>query len=200
MTRDLHEKLGSVTPENLFAKLDPPALKGAGTIAHGVAAAEFKRGSLLEKGSDGKLYLYGTNAAGEVTEDFNGDGTATTFTLQADPLPAAVKGAKVGTTDATVSSYNAQTGVVTLSSAPAAGTKNVHITYEKAGANSPDCVLAEDVAVGTTDDENVLVYIAGCFNEDALILAEDASISAADKDTLRMKGILLGTSQSENVL
>lgn len=199
MTRDLHEKLGTVTPENLFAKLDPPALKGAGTIAHGVAAAEFKRGSLLEKGSDGKLYLYGTNAAGEVTEDFNGDGTATTFTLQADPLPAAVKGAKVGTTDATVSSYNAQTGVVTLSSAPASGTKNVHITYEKAGANAPDCVLAEDVAVGTTYDENVLVYIAGCFNEDALILAEDASISNADKDTLRMKGILLGASQSENV-
>ena len=200
MTRDLHEKLGSVTPENLIAKLDPPALKGAGTIAHGVAAAEFKRGSLMEKGSDGKLYLYGTNAAGEVTEDFNGDGTATTFTLQADPLPAAVKGAKVGTTDATVSSYNAQTGVVTLSSAPAAGTKNVHITYEKAGANAPDCILAEDVAVGTTDDENVLVYIAGCFNEDALIITEGKTISAADKDTLRMKGILLGTSQSENVL
>lgn len=199
MTRDLHEKLGSVTPENLFAGLEPRALTGAGTIAHGGAAAEFKRGSLMEKGTDGKLYLFGTNAAGEVTEDFNGDGTATTFTLSASPLPAAVKGAKVGTTDATVSSYNAQTGVVTLSSAPAAGTKNVHITYDKAGVNSPDCVLAEDITVGTTNDENALVYIGGCFNEDELILAENASISEADRDVLRMKGIILKGSQTENV-
>ena len=32
MTRDLHEKLGAVTPENLIAQLDPPALKRAGAV------------------------------------------------------------------------------------------------------------------------------------------------------------------------
>lgn len=199
MTRDLHAKIGSVTPENLFAGLEPSALKGAGVIAHGGAEKTYLRGSLMEKGADGKLYLMGTNAAGDVTEDFNGDGTATTFTLAASPLPAAIKGAKVGTANAIVSAYNAQTGVVTLSAAPAAGTKNVHITYEKAGANSPDCVLAEDMVVGTTTDENALVYIAGNFNGDELIVAEGYSLTEADKDQLRMKGILIGASQSENV-
>ena len=61
MTRDLHEKLGAVTPENLFARLDPPALTGKGVIAHGAAAAEFKRGSLMAKGADGKLILIGSD-------------------------------------------------------------------------------------------------------------------------------------------
>ena len=196
MTRDLHEKIGAVTVENLFAGLEPKPQIKPGVLAHGVAEATFKRGSLLEKGADGKLYLMGTNSAGEATEDFNGDGTATTFTLAASPLPAAVKGAKVGDSDATVSAYNAQTGVVTLSAAPTSGTKNVHITYEKAGTNSPDCVLADDTVVGTTSDENVLVYISGHFNVSALKMAEDYTITEADKDELRKKGILLGNSQN----
>lgn len=195
MTRDLHEKLGSVSYEKLFAGLQPPAIVKSGTIAHGAEKATYARGTLLEKGADGKLYLMGTNAGGSVTEDFNGDGTATTFTLAASPLPAAVTGAKVGTTDATVSAYNPQTGVVTLSAAPAAGTKNVHITYEKAGANVPDCVLCDDVEVGTTTDENVAVYVSGCFNEAALITVDEYSLTEADRDALRMKGILLGTVQ-----
>lgn len=195
MTRDLHEKLGSMEYEKLFAGMEPPAIVKAGTIAHGGVKATFVRGTLMEKGADGKLYLMGTNSRGVVTEDFNGDGTATTFTLTASPLPAAISGAKVGTTDATVSAYNAQTGVVTLSSAPAAGTKNVHISYEKAGANEPDCVLCDDVEVGTTNDENVAVYVSGCFNAAAIIMDENYTLTEADKDTLRMKGILLGTVQ-----
>lgn len=195
MTRDLHEKLGEVSYEKLFAGLQPPAIVKSGTIAKGVAEATYARGTLLEKGTDGKLYLMGTNPGGIATEDFNGDGSATTFTLTASPLPAAISGAKVGTTDATVSAYNPQTGVVTLSSAPASGTKNVHISYEKAGANVPDCVLTDEVVVGTTNDENVAVYVSGCFNEAALIMAEGYSLTEADRDALRMKGILLGTVQ-----
>ena len=67
MTRDLHEKLGAVTPENLIAQLDPPALKRAGVIRKLGTAGTLKRGTLLAKSSgsagDGKLVIFGTTAA-----------------------------------------------------------------------------------------------------------------------------------------
>ena len=112
MTRDLHEKLGAVTPENLIAQLDPPALKRAGVIRKLGTAGTLKRGTLLAKSSgsagDGKLVIFGTTAA-------------TNETLTAD------------------------------------------------------CILAEDIAVGTSNDENALTFYQGNFNEDALILASGAS-------------------------
>ena len=136
MTRDLHEKLGTVTPENLFAGLEPAALKRAGVIRKLGTAGTLKRGTLLAKSSgsagDGKLVIFGTTAA-------------TNETLTAD------------------------------------------------------CVLAEDIDVGTANDENALTYISGNFNEDALILASGASLTEDDRDALRVRGILLGASQTENV-
>ena len=136
MTRDLHEKLGTVTPENLFAKLDPPALKEAGVIRKLGTAGTLKRGTLLAKSSgsagDGKLVIFGTTAA-------------TNETLTAD------------------------------------------------------CVLAEDIAVGTANDENALIYITGNFNEDALIMASGASLTEDDRTALRVRGIILGSSQTETV-
>lgn len=136
MTRDLHEKLGTVTPENLIAKLDPPALKGTGVLRKLGTAGTLKRGTLLCKSSgsagDGKLVIFGTSAA-------------TNETLTAD------------------------------------------------------CILVNDVDVGTSNDENALVYIAGNFNEDALILGTGASITEADRTDLRTRGIILGGSQTEDV-
>ena len=136
MTRDLHEKIGSVTPENLFAGLDPRALTKAGVLRKLGTAATLVRGTLLAKssgtGGDGKLVIFGTTA-----------GTNETLTA--------------------------------------------------------DCVLAEDVPVGTTNDEAALVYITGNFNEDELILASGASLTEADRDALRVRGILLGASETESV-
>ncbi len=136
MTRNLNEKLGSVTPENLIAKLDPPALKGTGVLRKLGTAGTLKRGTLLCKSSgsagDGKLVIFGTTAA-------------TNETLTAD------------------------------------------------------CILVADVDVGTANDENAVVYIAGNFNEDALILATGASITEADRTDLRTRGIILGGSQTEDV-
>ena len=135
MTRDLHEKIGSVTPENLFAGLDPRALTKAGVLRKLGTAATLVRGTLLAKSSgsagDGKLVIFGTTAA-------------TNETLTAD------------------------------------------------------CVLAEDVAVGTSADENALVFITGNFNEE-LTLASGASLTEADRDALRVRGILLGASETESV-
>ena len=136
MTRDLHEKLGAVTPENLFAGLEPRELKAAGVIRKLGTAGTLKRGTLLAKSSgsagDGKLVIFGTTAA-------------TNETLTAD------------------------------------------------------CVLAEDVPVGTANDEAALVYITGNFNEDELILKSGASLTEADRDALRVRGILLGSSETEKV-
>ena len=136
MTRDLHEKIGSVTPENLFAGLDPRALTKAGVLRKLGTAATLVRGTLLAKSSgsagDGKLVIFGTTAS-------------TNETLTAD------------------------------------------------------CVLAEDVAVGTSADENALVFITGNFNEDELTLASGASLTEADRDALRVRGILLGASETESV-
>ncbi len=136
MTRDLHEKLGSVTPENLFAGLEPHALTKAGVIRKFGTAGSLKRGTLLAKSGgsagDGKLVIFGS------TPDTNETLTA-------------------------------------------------------------DCVLAEDIDVGTSNDENALVYIQGNFNEDALIIKSGASIGASAKDDLRLRNIILGASQTENV-
>ena len=136
MTRDLHEKLGSVTPENLIAKLDPPALKRAGVIRKLGTAGTLKRGTLLAKSSgsagDGKLVIFGTTAASNET------------------LTA-------------------------------------------------DCILAEDIDVGTANDENALTFYQGNFNEDALILKSGASLTEDDRDALRVRNIILGASQTENV-
>ncbi len=198
MTRDLHEKLGSVTPENLFAKLDPPALKDAGTIAHGAASAEYLRGSLMAKGADGKLSLIGSDVDATGTASGTGDGSTVKFPVivGGDPTSKLTE-VKVGGTATTAYSYNPVTGEIVFDEAPA-NAASIAIKYTTGGGNA-DCVLAENVTVGTTNDENVLVYIAGCFNEDALIVAEGYTISAADKDELRKKGILLSNSQSENV-
>ena len=136
MSRDLHEKIGSVTPENLFAGLDPRALTKAGILRKLGTAATLVRGTLLAKSSgsagDGKLVIFGTTAA-------------TNETLTAD------------------------------------------------------CVLAEDVEVGTSVDEPALVYITGNFIEDELVLATGASLTEDDRDALRVRGILLGASETESV-
>ena len=136
MTRDLHEKLGAVTPENLFAGLEPRELKAAGVIRKLGTAGTLKRGTLLAKSSgsagDGKLVIFGTTAA-------------TNETLTAD------------------------------------------------------CILAEDIEVGMSNDENALVFYQGNFNQDALIIKSGASIGDSDKDDLRLRNIILGASQTENV-
>ena len=192
----LSKKLGEFAFDGLVTDTKPKVIVAAGTIAKGLAKASFVRGTLFEKGADGKLYIFGTNPGGTITEEFNGDGATTTFTLGATVKPVQVK-AVVGTTDTAVS-YNAQTGVVTFSTAPAAGTKNVKISYENPAANEPDCILCDDVEVGTAADVTTPVYIAGCFDPGKLTLADSATLSETDKDILRTKGIILKAAAAAN--
>lgn len=193
---NLNAKIGDMTYDGLVTDIKPEVIVAGGVIAHGDAEASFVRGTLLEKGADGKLVIFGTNPGGEITEEFNGDGTEKTFTLAADVKPVQVT-AYVGTTETDVT-YNAQTGAVTFGTAPAAGTKNVKITYANPAANEPDCILCDDVTVGTTADAKVAVYIAGCFDPNKLTLGTGATISTADKDILREKGIIFKAAAAAN--
>ena len=57
-----------------------------------------------------------------------------------------------------------------------------------------DCILCDDVDA-TSSDVDTVAYISGHFNKDALILAQDYTITEKDKDTFRAKGIVLSTIQ-----
>lgn len=54
-----------------------------------------------------------------------------------------------------------------------------------------NCVLAEDVTVGTDADADAVAYRTGHFNANGLTVADTYTITAADKEALRSVGILL---------
>ena len=55
---------------------------------------------------------------------------------------------------------------------------------------TPDCILCDDIEVGTAADEKVAVYTAGCFDPDKVSVTASYSITETDKDNLRMRGIV----------
>lgn len=55
----------------------------------------------------------------------------------------------------------------------------------------PDCILCDPEIVDTAEDTPAAVYVAGCFNIDALTVADGYTITQADKDKLRERGIYL---------
>ena len=61
-------------------------------------------------------------------------------------------------------------------------------TAETLTANA---ILAEDVTVGTANNETAVAYRTGHFNSNALIMDEEHTFSAADKEALRSVGILI---------
>lgn len=54
----------------------------------------------------------------------------------------------------------------------------------------PDCVLCDEETIGT-GDATAAVYVMGCFNEAALTVADGYTITEADRDKLRERGIYL---------
>lgn len=61
---------------------------------------------------------------------------------------------------------------------------------ETADTYTPDCILCDDTEVGTTEDVPVDVYAAGCFDPEKVTVAEDYTITQADKDKLRTYNIV----------
>lgn len=62
----------------------------------------------------------------------------------------------------------------------------------------PDCILCDDIEVGTSADEKVAVYTAGCFDISKVTVAASYSITDGDKDNLRMRGIVFKAAASAN--
>lgn len=63
---------------------------------------------------------------------------------------------------------------------------------------TPDCILCDDVTVKKTTDINVPVYLAGLFNIDAVAVKAGYTMTEADKDKLRERGIAFtGVSDAE---
>ncbi len=115
--KELHNKLGEMEYDGLITDLNPPARVAAGTVAKLTAAAVLKRGTLLGKGEDGLLSVYG-------------------------------------------------------------------------GTGTPDSILCDDTEIGTTEDVSVVIYEAGCFDPGKVTVAESYTITQADKDKLRERGIV----------
>lgn len=85
-------------------------------------------------------------------------------------------------------------GTVLALSAGTAGDGNLVILGSTAATNetlTANCILAEDVEVGTTADETVLAYRTGHFARNKLAVASGYTLKATDEEELRKAGILL---------
>lgn len=61
-----------------------------------------------------------------------------------------------------------------------------------------NCILCDDTEVGTDADVTAAVYTAGCFNASKITVASEHTLSEADKDNLRMRGIVLKAAAPAN--
>lgn len=85
-------------------------------------------------------------------------------------------------------------GTILAKSSGSAGDGKLVILGTTAASNetlTPDCILADDVAVGTAADVNAAVYDMGCFDPAKLTVKSGYTVTTGDKDTLREKGIYL---------
>lgn len=104
--------------------------------------------------------------------------------LITDVVPLVVKGA--GTIAAGAAEATLKRGTVLAKGA--SGKLSI-----LSGANGETAygILCDDTEVGTSDDVNVVVYLAGSFDPDKLIVADNYTMTAADIDALRNGGIYL---------
>lgn len=75
-----------------------------------------------------------------------------------------------------------------------AGTGKLVILGSTATTNetlTANCILAEDVEVGTTEDVTALAYRTGHFARNKLAVASGYTLKATDEEELRKAGILL---------
>lgn len=82
-------------------------------------------------------------------------------------------------------------GTVLALSAGTAGDGKLVILGSTATTLTANCILAEDVEVGTTADVTVLAYRTGHFARNKLAVASGYTLKATDEEELRKAGILL---------
>ena len=180
--RILSRKIDSMEYDGLISGLTPAVTVKGGTLRALSAAATYKRGTVLAKSSvDGKLVILGTEGAAAV------EASAAVYTKTSDVALTNGKTyyTKAGDVYTAVTSPNvANIGDYYELTTPAVDAADAEVL-------TPDCVLADDIDVGTAADENVAVYDAGCFDPNKLIVASDYTISDADIEALRIRNIRL---------
>lgn len=88
-------------------------------------------------------------------------------------------------------------GTVLALSSGTGGSGKMVILGTTAGTNetlTANCILAEDIEVGTTADVTALAYRTGHFARNHLIVGASYTLTATDEDELRKEGILLSDS------
>lgn len=92
-------------------------------------------------------------------------------------------------------------GTILAKSSGTAGDGKLVVLGTAAATNetlTPDCILCDDIDVGTSADEKVAVYTAGCFDPDKVTVAASHTISETEKDNLRMRGIVFKNAAAAN--
>lgn len=90
-------------------------------------------------------------------------------------------------------------GTILAMSSGSAGDGKLVILGTTAETNetlTPDCVLCQDVEVGTAADVNAAVYTAGCFDPAKVTVKTGYTVTDADYDTLRKYGIVFKAAQA----
>jgi len=92
-------------------------------------------------------------------------------------------------------------GTILAMSSGTGGDGKLVVLGTTAGSNetlTPDCILCDDIVVGTSEDVIATVYTAGCFNTAKTIVATGYTMTSADYDSLRKYGIVFKASNSAN--
>ena len=96
-----------------------------------------------------------------------------------------------GVIKALASETTLKRGTILARSSGTGGSGKLVVLGTVAGENetlTTDCILCDDTVVGTSD-VNACVYFAGCFDPNKVIVADNYTITDADKDALRSRGI-----------
>ena len=117
--------------------------------------------------------------------------------LITDVLPEVIKRAvtirKLGTAATLVR------GTILAKSSGSAGDGKMVVLGNTAASNetlTADCILCDDVAVGTSADVIATVYVAGCFDKSKCTVKSGYTITQDDLDKLRERGILFKTASA----
>lgn len=101
----------------------------------------------------------------------------------------------------TTSAVTLKRGTILAKSYGTAGDGKLVVLGTAAVSNetlTPDCILCDDIEVGTAADEKVAVYTAGCFDIGKVTVLARYTITEGDKDNLRMRGIVFKAAAAAN--
>lgn len=92
-------------------------------------------------------------------------------------------------------------GTILAKSSGSAGDGKLVVLGNTAASNeilTADCILCDDVEVGTSADVTVPVYLAGCFDPDKCTVKSGYTVTEDDRDVLRERSIIFKAASAAN--